>query len=47
MFSVIFKTFGLAQNQSNNNISKQVWIDINPSYFVHSKLERYRDVGSL
>lgn len=46
MFSIIFKTFGLAQSQSNNNIRKQVWIDINPSYFVHSKLEIYGDVGA-
>ena len=37
--------FNFIEAQSNDNVSKQIWIDVNPSYSGYSGLEFFGDAG--
>lgn len=40
-----FGIFNYIEAQTNTDISKQIWIDVNPSYFGYSGLELFGDAG--
>ena len=45
LFSMICGIFTDIDAQSNTDISKQIWIDVNPSYIGYPGLELFGDAG--
>ena len=45
LFSIICGIFNFIEAQSNDDVSKQIWIDVNPSYTGYPGLELFGDAG--
>ncbi len=47
-YFILLLTFGtsrITQAQSESDVSKQIWIDFNPSYFINPTLKIFGDIG--